>query len=216
MTGFGKDPTNPFTNSIVGNAMYNGNRQPPFFEFNAGRLFLDPNNLSNNGVNPGIPGYYDSLGNAPPTAGSTTLNFYAYFSAYGSGVYDPNDVNFGGPNVSEADINGLSPIGLQFQYGATPFTSPAPNPYTSTLTVTTTGTVTFQNSQTFQIFSPGIDGLYGVGGQYVPPSASTASSSTALPFDKNNTFSGASLTADTSIRQRERDNLTNFKSGTLQ
>ena len=53
MTGFGKDPVNPFTNNLAsdpinGNAnpMYSANRQPPSFEFNAGRLFLDPNNPS--------------------------------------------------------------------------------------------------------------------------------------------------------------------------
>ena len=43
------------TASPIGNAMYSANRQPPLFEFNAGRLFLDPNNLSNNGANPGHP-----------------------------------------------------------------------------------------------------------------------------------------------------------------
>ena len=53
MTGFGKDPVNPFTNNLAsdpnyaGNArtrMYSANRQSPSFEFNGGRLFLDPNN----------------------------------------------------------------------------------------------------------------------------------------------------------------------------
>ncbi len=46
---------------------------------------------------PGIPGYYDTLNNGPPLgigSGSNTINFYAYFSAYGNGNYDPNDVNF--------------------------------------------------------------------------------------------------------------------------
>ena len=95
MTGFGKDPTNPFTNSITGNLGYSANRQAPFFEFVANRLVLDPADSS------GIPGYLDSLGNAPPQATSnplapstTPINFYAYFSAYGNGGYDPNDVNF--------------------------------------------------------------------------------------------------------------------------
>src|SRR5262249_28617125 len=38
MTGFGKDPANPFSNSLNnGNTNYSANRQPPFFEFNAGR-----------------------------------------------------------------------------------------------------------------------------------------------------------------------------------
>ena len=66
MTGFGKDPTNPFTNSIAllpngnPNPMYSNNRQAPFFEFVANRLVLDPSDAS------GIPGYLDSLGNPVP------------------------------------------------------------------------------------------------------------------------------------------------------
>ena len=46
MTGFGKDPLNPFTNNLAvdpnyngsPNPMYSANRQPPSFEFNAGRI----------------------------------------------------------------------------------------------------------------------------------------------------------------------------------
>ena len=77
MTGFGKDPVNPFTNSLAAdlryggnqNPMYSANRQSPSFEFIGSRLFLDPNNVTNlNGTaSPGIPGYYDSLGNSPPS-----------------------------------------------------------------------------------------------------------------------------------------------------
>jgi len=223
LNGFGKDPTNPFTNNIVSdpnygggpNPMYSGNRQPPMYEFNTGRLFADPNNLTNNGANPGIPGYYDSLGNSPPTAGGA-VNFFVYFSAYGNGIYDPNDVNFAGPVLNEADGNLVSPIGLQYQYGTVPFISPAPNPYTTTLTVTATGTVTFEKPQTFQIFSAGRDGLYGVGGQFIAPQTGASTASNPLPFDAVHTFAGASVTADNTIRVRERDNLTNFQSGTLQ
>jgi prepilin-type N-terminal cleavage/methylation domain-containing protein len=220
MVGFGKDPTNPFTNNLASdpnfanapNPMYSGNRQPPMYEFNAGRLFIDPANVSDNGLNPGIPGYYDSLNNAPPgIGGSTAINFYVYFSAYG-GVYDPNDVNF----LSEADGNLVSPIGLAYQYGTTQFISPAPNPYTTTATVTTTGSVTFEKAQTFQLFSAGRDGLYGVGGQYVAPSTAASTASNQLPLDSAHTYSGATLTGDTTIRLRERDNLTNFQSGTLE
>jgi len=221
LTGFGKDPANPFSNSISSdprppfngspNSMYNGNRQPSIFEFNAGRLFLDPNNLTNNGASPGMPGYYDSLGNAPPGTG-TTINFYVYFSGYGTGTYDANDVNF----LTEADGNNISPIGLQFQHAGAFYISPAPNPYTTTTSVApNTGTVTFQKAQSYQIFSPGADGLYGVGGQYIPSSAASSSASNPLQFDPANTYSGASLTTDATIRTRERDNLTNFKTGTL-
>jgi general secretion pathway protein G len=229
MTGFGTDPTNPFSNSIAGNTMFNANRQPPFFEFNPGRLFLDPSNQTDpqnpNGTNnPGIPGYYDSLSNQPP-GNVLTLNFYAYFSAYGSGSYDPNDVNF--PELD--DTTGL-PIELQYQVGfptlgaggtvaATgPYfaTSESPNPYTSTLTANhpagalPTGIVTYQNPQTFQIISSGQDGLYGVGGQYQP--SATGAEAVSVPVNASNLVN----TTNAGIRQREFDNLTNFKNGTLQ
>ncbi len=226
MSGFGKDPTNPFSNNIIAdnrlatpgpNPMYNPNRQPPLFEFNGGRLFLDPNGLS------GIPGYYDSLGTDPPTSGSgsASINFYAYFSAYGNGAYDANDVNFS----FESDPNGLSPIALAFQHGSATYLSPSPNPYTTSLstTVTTTGTstgtsiVTFQKPQTFQIISSGVDGLYGVGGQYVTPGSTSSSTQNPLPVDPNGDTSagGTAVTAGT-IRNAERDNLSNFKAGTLE
>ena len=226
MSGFGKDPTNPFSNNIVSdtrlttpgpNPMYNPNRQPPLFEFNAGRLFLDPNGLS------GIPGYYDSLGTDPPTSGSgsASINFYAYFSAYGNSAYDANDVNFS----FESDPNGLSPIALAFQHSGTTYLSPSPNPYTSTLSTTistsgaSTGTsvVTFQKAQTYQIISSGIDGLYGVGGQYIAPGASASSSQIPLPIDPNgDTLAGGTAVLGGTIRNAERDNLTNFKAGTLE
>ncbi len=87
MTGFGKDPVNPFTNSLAAdsryggnpNPMYSANRQSPSFEFNGGRLFLDPNNVTNlNGTtSPGVPGYYDSLTSNPPqSAGGRSISTY--------------------------------------------------------------------------------------------------------------------------------------------
>ena len=175
MSGFGKDPTNPFYNNIPGAVMSSSNRQPPYFEFNTGRLFLDPNGVYAGTTNlVGVPAYYDSLGSDPPTGGGTNINFYAYFSAYGNGSYDANDVNFS----FESDPNGLSPIGLTFQYGVTPYTSPSPNPYTTTLSTTltnaatpaSTGTtsVTFQKAQTFQIISSGLTGSTASEGSTLP------------------------------------------------
>ncbi len=212
MTGFDKSPTNPFTNLVT-----SSNRQPPLFEFNPGRLFADP------GSPTGVPGYYDSLGNAQPLPGgvATTLNFYAYFSAYGNGGYDPNDVNF----FNETDVSGTNgPIGLSY-LTAFPLYKPlnncssyAPNPYTSTLT--DTAPVAFQSPQSFQIISSGIDGLYGVGGQYI--SSTSSSATNQLPLDVNNMFwgptSGKTLSPETdqTIRKREQDNLTNFKPGSLE
>lgn len=224
LTGFGKDPTNPFSNSISSdtrynggpNPMYNTNRQPSFFEFNAGRLYLDPYNVSMTSTgtasNPGIPAYYDSLGVTTPVQGATSLNFYAYFSAYGNGLYDANDVNL----PFEADAYLAQPIGLGLQTGGRTYISVSPNPYTATLTVTTTGTVTYQKPQTYQILSAGVDGQYGVGGQYVTATTPGSGSSTnPLPFDSYHTYAGSSLTTDATIRKRENDNLTNFKTSTL-
>jgi general secretion pathway protein G len=221
MSGFDKNPVNPFTNNLQASTNYGPNRQPSFFEFIPSRLFADPNDTYGSMV----PGYIDSLGNAP--GGASGLNFFAYFSAYGNGAYDPNDVNF-----PEMDVTGSGPIGLNFQV---PFTVPtanggttniassyAPNPYTSTLTVTgtsaTTLVVTYINAQSFQIISSGIDGLYGVGGQYQAPSATTASSTATLPLDTTDSsvYVNTSPTQDPSVRQREQDNLTNFKAGSLQ
>ena len=73
-----------------------------------------------------------------------------------------------------------------------------------------TGLPTFLNPQSFQIISSGIDGLYGVGGQYSPDN--TAES---LPLDLS-TPSPYSTPATRSIRNRERDNVTNFHNGKLE
>jgi len=219
-SGFGKDPTNPFTNNLVGQAGYSGNRQPPLFEFASNRLALDPYNP----YKLGIPGYLDSLGNPVPGGiVGEPINFYAYFSAYGNNGYDPNDVNF-----AESDVHGNGPIGLGYNV-AFPVTggciSAGPNPYTSSLTRSTTGLPTFLNPQSFQILSSGIDGLYGVGGQYQPDNTAGT-----LPYDTSSTYyfnttasppawsleSSLGVNEDKSIRYRERDNVTNFHNGKLE
>jgi general secretion pathway protein G len=237
MSGFAKNPTNPFVNASVIT-----NRQPPFFEFNPARLALDPSNPYSAGGfgDPQIPGYMDTLGNEsvnlsliPNTTftgfymdtSAGMVNFYAYFSSYGNGGYDPNDVNF-----TESDAGGNSPIGLTFHVpfpvpGATwpnSSASPAPNPYTSALTAqfNTTTTpptplpTTYLNPQSFQIISSGIDGLYGVGGQYSPDNTGES-----LPLDRTTDPNGNGPyvnTSDVTIRTRERDNITNFHNGKLE
>ena len=87
--------------------------------------------------------------------------------------------------------------------------SSAPNPYTSLPTVPNTGVTSFLNPQSFQIISAGIDGQYGVGGQYTPNTTGEA-----LPLDTS--VPDPYNTSDTTIRVRERDNITNFHNGKLE
>ncbi len=226
MTGFGSDPTNPFTNSVVGSTNYSANRKQPFFEFVANRLILDPHNpYAGIGtfIPPLIPGYLDSLGNNNPgNVPGNPINFYAYFSSYGNGNYDPNDVNY-----EEFDVSGTgpTPLGIELAFHvnfpilpvatpATPANSPAPNPYTSSTSASFNAndgylSATYQNPQSYQIISSGLDGLYGVGGQYNANNAGESlpwDSSTPTPYN----------TTDTSVRYRERDNVTNFHNGRLE
>jgi len=222
MSGFGKDPTNPFSNNLAidpnGNGtapspMYSANRTAPLFEFNAGRLYaLNPDPNPRYGTHTGVfPGYLDSLGNAPPTGAAFELNnFYAYFSAYGNNGYDPNDVSF----VAEVDSTGQA-TGLHYKvgfptFGTTGCVSLAPNPYTSTLTIPTTGVIAFINPQSFQIISSGVDGLFGVGGQYTPDTTPP------LVIDGTSNYAHYVNLNDHTIRTREQDNLTNFHNGRLQ
>jgi hypothetical protein len=216
MIGFGKSPTNPFTNGIAGNAMYSNSRNPPLFEFNGSRLKAltaqDIGSLpagysgSPAGTNfvfaHGVPGYIDSingLGNG--------LSFYAYFSNNLGLGYDPNDVNLGTDQVLNPTGTGyvLPTLAFFMQGGAT--ASPSPNPYTTSAPFNTSATVAqtvnYSNPQSFQLISPGIDGVYGLGGAYTPNNATSP-----LPDE-----SGIGNAADRSV---EGDNLTNFHNGRLQ
>lgn len=226
MAGFGKDPNNPFTNNISSdpnlggnpNPKYSGNRQTPLFEFVNNRLVVDPNGSS------GIPGYLDSLGNPAPTgAPNAPINFYAYFSAYGNAGYDPNDVNFLPENYDPVNL-----VRPELQYHVnfpvppaasppTPALSPAPNPYTSVSSAAYNGSTyvstTFLNPQSFQIISSGLDGTYGLGGQYLPDA------SESLPYDTTPVPGGGPYINNplgAGIRIFERDNVTNFHNGKLE
>ncbi|OJW16267.1 MAG: hypothetical protein BGO49_18955 [Planctomycetales bacterium 71-10] len=214
MTGFAKSPTNPFTPIVAPSGsptFVSQNREVPLFEFAANRLQDDTVN------NVAFPGYLDSLGN---TLGSGQVNFIAYFSSYGNNGYDPNDVNFAA-EVDDAGAVVLNKYKVRYPVytssgdATTPpnhAASPSPNPYTSTATGAATAVaatalaVNYVNPQTYQLISSGMDGLYGPGGMFKPNA-----NSGALPFDANTTTPAAS----TSLRQRERDNLTNFHGGTL-
>jgi prepilin-type N-terminal cleavage/methylation domain-containing protein len=186
MTGFSANPNNPFVHEHLV-----ANRTQKYFEFQGDRLYDDDGDF--------VPGYIDSLGTL------TDGRYFAYFSSYGSAGYDPNDVTF-----ALADDSLSRPFRVSFTVpnGGSPtneIVSPVPNPYTNGPGVPTgTRLAAFQNSESYQIISPGADRQYGMGGPYLP-----SSTTERLPVD---------LTpppADQSIRVRERDNLTNFSQSKL-
>jgi general secretion pathway protein G len=197
MSGFSRNPQNPFLNNVLGNVNFSNNRSQPLFEFSGNRLQFLPEELTGTRTPTGVPGYGD------PNSSSTIANFYAYFSAYGTSNYDPNDVNAYDPTSGatfETDVNGNA-ASLSFLVSFPVLTgppnvtsSPSPNPYTNSITTTA---VSYWNTNSFQIISPGADYHYGTGGQYTPDA------STTLPTNGND-------------RTYERDNLSNFHNGRLQ
>ncbi len=208
MTGFAKNPANPFTPEVAPSGapnFFSNNRVQPLFQFSADRLQAPDPTIASPLNTSGFPGYLDSLGN---TLGSGQINFIAYFSAYGNNRYDPNDVNFlenddGGTLVLNKYKVGFPISGATG--GSNLANSTAPNPYTTT--ATTAAVVNYVNPQTYQLISSGLDGQYGPGGMY-----KANASAGALQFDATATTPAA----DTTLRLRERDNLTNFHGGTLE
>ena len=79
--------------------------------------------------------------------------------------------------MTEVDsVSGAGPVGLKYQHAGTVYASVYPNPYTTTLYrhgQQPRPRSTFEDAQTFQIFSAGADGLYGVGGQFIAPSTAS-------------------------------------------
>ena len=211
MTGFGKDPTNPFYNNII--RQPDVQRQPA-----AAALRVQPG--------PAVPRPQqhppDGIrGCRATTTRSTTgrrgdrrrrrLNFYAYFSAYGNGNYDPNDVNF-----AEADGRLSGPIGLKYtvefpdfrqhRYASRSRSRPRPIPYTSTLTTPDHAGRSRTRSRRRSRSSP-----RGSTGSTASAASTSQSASIAatfpLPLDPNNTYAGIAARArdnDPTIRQRVR------------
>jgi general secretion pathway protein G len=206
MTGFDKNPANPFTSAAQPPANnpwpFGTNRTPPYYDGPVkpainGVAFLDHNRT----------------------------NFYAYFSAYEGGGFDPDDVNL--PETD--DDSGLVVLGaVQTTNAATPkgngqrkdiVSSPAPNPYSNDapMPITSGGALNLTElrrrvnwkDQSFQIISAGEDGKFGIGGQYVPDESVT------LPFYAAATKSITGQTLTVSVRNSEKDNVSNFSAGRL-
>lgn len=211
VTGWGRNPTNPFTSNRV-----DANRTTPTFEFAANRLSdLDNSN--------GFPAYSDTLGTDRP---------YAYFSAYGNGLYDPNDMNWAAGEPDDAgsatDVRRLFRVGFPVRAVAGSAgagngndahiaISAAPNPYTSSEANPPDQPPSWQKGQSFQIISAGADGLYGAGGQFL---SDATGDKLPLELERRVTAtSGPKITnlnsADASVRGREKDNIASFSGGTL-
>jgi prepilin-type N-terminal cleavage/methylation domain-containing protein len=212
VVGFGKDPVNPMKNAIA-----TSNRSSPLFEFRPGRLVDLDSNL--------FPEYLDGL------TGNTSRPL-VYFSAYEGQGYDPDDNNY-----FDADDSPLYTTGV-FGGFSTPnaptatrvynaslrpdiVASEAPNPYTADvpLPLDASGNIDptnhkpreYINKNSYQLFSAGLDNNFGIGGQF-----DANNTIDSLPFPAGAESQATGQTLPSSIRQRERDNLTNFKNGTLQ
>ena len=192
MTGFNRDPANPFSTSVT------ANRNPPLFEFAPQRL------VDTDGD--GFPSYIDPLSQPTPVSQARP---YAYFSAYGNNGYDPNDDNSGAAEQDDSGAALSRPFYVSFAIsaGTRVATSAPPNPYTVG-DADPSGSVTniqWANPQTFQIVSAGRDGLWGLGGPY-----DGSSTGNRLPVGFPNDPSNA-----VAVRKRERDNIANFAGGRL-
>lgn len=190
MSGFHRNPTTPFLSvaqSFAVSATGTGNRKPALFEFASDRLADDDFD--------GIPGYVDAMA----TGNASDQRYFAYFSAYGNGQYDPNDVNL--PESIGGGITGGYSVPYLGLLGGT--VSVAPNPYTSGPPISTPAArpPAWINANTYQIIASGRDRFYGPGGQY-----SGASNAERLPVNSGRTAAGRLL---------EADNLTNFAANRL-
>lgn len=204
VNGFNRDPQHPFNTNNVAIA----NRTVPLFEFAPARLMdLDGD---------GYPSYLDPISAA---GAPNEWRPYAYFSAYASNGYDPNDCNFLVPGTTgpELDDSG-NPVIRSFYVnfavagGGRVTASYAPNPYTVGDADPYTGnaatpSVSWQAPQSFQIISAGRDGLWGLGGPYDSSSTDARMPIYSATNDNATTFPP--------LRARERDNVASFAGGRL-
>lgn len=186
----------PFRNNLAnGNAAYEGDRLPVYHEFNVERL--------RDADGDGFLEFVDGLGTDRPIV---------YFRAEGGGGYDPNDCNLPEPDTSGVVKEVARTYTVGFPIGTARLAvSPGPNPYSANAANTMT-TTSWHRPTSYQIISAGADGLYGPGGRYVPPGLGVKD---VLPLEPKTGTMDNLNTADTDVRLAEKDNLTNFTSGTL-
>jgi prepilin-type N-terminal cleavage/methylation domain-containing protein len=172
-----------------------------------------PNGTLAANIQNGYPSYVDPLSN------TTAPRPYTYFSSYGNSAYDPNDDNSGGLGSSGDSSSQELDDTLQFliyrsyllNFAPGSVFSYGPNPYTNNDPAGAgTTNVTWVNPQSFQLFSAGRDGQWGVGGIYSPNTTGSR-----LPITANDAADVLPKGEALSLRTREKDNITNFSGGKL-
>ena len=149
--GFSSDGQRPFTGpggpfSLVGTTyQYNGSRQNPFYEFPSNRLTLTA-----------------AMASSDETAYGGTADILPVFLSYN------NALDNGSPYVY-FDSRTYQ-FGTFFNFHMTRTADGAARPFLSEQLNTSTGKLIYENKQTFQILSPGSDGMYG---GMNPPSSGT-------------------------------------------
>lgn len=148
----------------------------------------------------GVPNYSDSYsGSAFPTP-------YAYFCPL-AGQYDPDDCNFATePDGSPSPRGGFATGAIA---GGRPVSSPAPNPYTASTPLPTSGNPVWAFPATCQIISAGQDRQFGPGGWW----DGLARNSTRVPFDPPANQAVTKTLLPPTARQVEWDNIANFAGG---
>jgi prepilin-type N-terminal cleavage/methylation domain-containing protein len=183
-SGFSKNPSNPL---VLG-----GNREGPFFEFQggyAGTLPVTTGNYTNGGWN----GRFRDADNNRFAEYLDTLpgqtNPFLYLSSYDSRGY--NTTTAPAP-IRSGDLPAATAFDVYRQAANTvgpPVVLGAPH-----------------KANSFQIISPGADGLYGAGGYFTPEMA------TRLLILETADLNGNGVLDD---RRVEWDNITNFHNGVL-
>ena len=178
--GFSKDPTQPFT---IGTT----NREKPYFEIKSSRLVdTDFDNM---------PEYVDQF---PDQATP-----YAYFRAVRDGIYTTAGINgILGDADDETPPSGPALVYYKSDIDATPGT-----PTVDTSSVPTG--IPYGNGR-FQLISPGPDGVFGTGGQYVEDGSPAIASQSIIITNSD----ASTLTLERDAID-EQDNVASFTGGGL-
>ena len=198
--------------------MYNANRQPPLFEFNAGRLFLDPQPASR--ALRASPATTTRSATRRRRRGASSTSISTPTSApTATAVTTPTTSTSTRPMTA-----GNGPIGLNsYVHFPDSYGSSADGQCRDLAVAQSLHDARLTGAHQRDGHVPEAadvpDHLVGSrralrGRRPVRP-ASTTSAAT-LPLDRSTPTTTRSTRTDASIRQREYDNLTNFKSGTLQ